>query len=87
MASETRFLSQFLINLFNTPSFPVRFLLHSHVQAFPRGPLQSVTLDVFGIDSVNLGYLVYAYFWPSVYTCNNAVEQPLQRGVGGPSSL
>lgn len=86
-ASKTQFLSQLLINLFNTPSFPVRFLLHSHIQGFPQGPLQSVTLDVFGINSVNLGYLVYVYFWPSVYTCNNAVEQPLQRVVGGPSSL
>lgn len=86
-ASKTGFLSQFLINLFITSSFPVRFLLHSHIQAFPQGPLQRLTLDVFGIDSVNLGYLVYAYFWPPAYACINAVEQPLQRVVGGPSSL
>lgn len=52
-----------------------------------QGPLQSLALNVVGLDGVILEALVHAYFWLAVYAHNNAVEQSLQRAVGGPSSL
>lgn len=58
-ASKTQFLSQFLINLFNTPSFPVRFLLHSHIQDFPQGSFRvshwmCLELIVWMLDTLSM---------------------------------
>lgn len=52
-----------------------------------QGPLQSLVLDVVGLDGVIPEALVHAYFWLAFYAPNNAVEQSLQRALGGPSSL